>query len=479
MTDAAGNLATKTRTIQVIDKGVPMISLIGANPLQIEAGTSFTDPGATAHDSVDGDLTSQITVSGAVYANQVGTYARMYNVTDTGGNKALEVVRTVQVRDTLPPVITLIGEPSITIRQRAPFIDPGAAATDSYDGNLTHQITITGTVDNETVGTYTLVYKIQDSSGNAAAEVVRTVNVILLSQDSGGSTGVVLSTDASLAQFMLDIGGRTLGLTPAFTSGTTQYTAETDAERVELRVTSVDPKAVIKLLDEPVGDVISMPLAVGTQVIVITVQAEDGTQKAYTLTITRHAVKENSPSTPVCAFTDIQNHWAKSDICEAAGLGIVEGVDAHTFVPDGFVTRTEFAIMLMRALQIPIRQESAVLPFSDKESIPEWARPAIHTAVAKGILEGYLEGTVRPQQTINRIEMAAMLSKAMKLETGSSQPLSFSDHASIPAWGQPYVKAVHARGLLQGRESNQFAPHGMTTRAEAAVVMLRLWKTLY
>ncbi|NHN35530.1 S-layer homology domain-containing protein [Paenibacillus sp. S3N08] len=95
---------------------------------------------------------------------------------------------------------------------------------------------------------------------------------------------------------------------------------------------------------------------------------------------------------------------------------MVEGVDAQTFVPDGYITRTEFAVMLLRTQQIEISNESSAMPFSDKESVPEWARLAIQTAVAKGVLDGYEDGTLRPQQTVSRAEMAAMVSKAMKWE---------------------------------------------------------------
>jgi hypothetical protein len=107
----------------------------------------------------------------------------------------------------------------------------------------------------------------------------------------------------------------------------------------------------------------------------------------------------------------------------------------------------------------------------------EWARSATQAAAAKGILDGYLDGTLRPQRTVSRSEMAAMLSKAEKWE--ACQHLSFSDDVRIPAWAKSYVEAVHEDGLMQGREGNQFVPDGLITRAEAAVVFLRFWKTLY
>jgi hypothetical protein len=156
-------------------------------------------------------------------------------------------------------------------------------------------------------------------------------------------------------------------------------------------------------------------------------------------------------------------------------LKIVEGVSATLFAPNQTVTRAEFAVMLLRTLEIPIVPQSAANPFSDKETIPEWAREAIHTGAVEGVLDGYPDGTFLPWRTISRSEMAAMLAKALKLKTDQEPDAAFSDHASIPVWAKPYVEAVHAKGLLQGRGVNQFDPDGVTTRAEAAAAMLRLW----
>ena len=58
----------------------------------------------------------------------------------------------------------------------ANYSDAGASATDSYDGDLTGAIVVTGTVDTATVGSYTLNYKVNDAAGNAV-EIVRLVNV--------------------------------------------------------------------------------------------------------------------------------------------------------------------------------------------------------------------------------------------------------------------------------------------------------------
>jgi len=73
-------------------------------------------------------------------------------------------------------VITLTGEPTVTIEVGATYTDPGATATDNYDPTLT--VVVGGdTVDTTTLGTYTVTYNVSDASGNAAVEVTRTVTV--------------------------------------------------------------------------------------------------------------------------------------------------------------------------------------------------------------------------------------------------------------------------------------------------------------
>ena len=77
------------RIIQVIDSTKPIIELIGDSTVSVEVGGSFSDPGASASDTNDGDITSSIVVSGIVDLNSTGTYALIYNVNDSSGNSAI------------------------------------------------------------------------------------------------------------------------------------------------------------------------------------------------------------------------------------------------------------------------------------------------------------------------------------------------------------------------------------------------------
>ena len=179
VSDTSGNAAVEvTRTVTVVDTTVPVITLLGEDPITIEVGDTYTDAGATATDTYDGDITSSIVTVSTVNTAIVGVYSVSYNVSDTSGNAAAEVTRTVNVVDTTVPVITLLGEDPVTIEVGDTYLDAGATATDIYDGDLTSSIVTVSTVNTAIVGVYSVTYNVSDTNGNAAAEVTRTVTVV-------------------------------------------------------------------------------------------------------------------------------------------------------------------------------------------------------------------------------------------------------------------------------------------------------------
>ena len=164
------------------DTTPPVITISGDVNVNHEQGTAYSDAGATATDNVDGDVS--VEVSGSVDDAVAGTYTITYSASDQAGNSS-SATRTVQVQDTIPPVITLNGEASITIEQGTVYLDLGAIATDSVDGAL--DVSLSGTVEAE-VGEYTLTYTATDAGGNSAS-VDRIVTVI--EADTGGELDIL------------------------------------------------------------------------------------------------------------------------------------------------------------------------------------------------------------------------------------------------------------------------------------------------
>jgi endonuclease G len=165
--DARFASAAAASTLTVADTTPPTIALVGAATITVEGGTTFVDPGATASDSFAGNLTPAIHVTGAVNTFVVGPYTLTYTVSD--GYNTATTTRTVNVVDTIPPVITLVGGASVTTPLGSPWTDPGATALDSRAGDLTSQIVRTGTVNTAAIGTYTVTYTVSDGVNTAAA----------------------------------------------------------------------------------------------------------------------------------------------------------------------------------------------------------------------------------------------------------------------------------------------------------------------
>ena len=226
--DSSGNAAMPAvRTVKVVDTQKPVITLVGGATVSAQLGSPFVDPGATAKDNYDGDISSKIVKSGNVNTSVPGSYMVTYNVSDSSGNAALPVVRTVTVSaDTTKPVIRLIGNSTITIKVGRAYVDAGATALDNVDGNITSKIVTTNTVKTSAPGVCAVTYNVTDAAGNVATPVVRTVRVTFWAKTEEDANALFIASPLSGSTYYASAGmGKvTLTLTAS---------APVDAESVE------------------------------------------------------------------------------------------------------------------------------------------------------------------------------------------------------------------------------------------------------
>jgi uncharacterized repeat protein (TIGR03803 family) len=165
--DGAGNSATNTRTVRIVDTRPPTISLNGSALLTIECHTGFSDLGATVTDTCD--PSAGYTVSGTVNPNVPNTYILTYLATDASGNTA-STNRTVVVRDTSPPVITNCVPPQVlsagsgstaTLPDLTSLLGAGDACSASI---RVKQSPAAGTT--LPLGTNTVQFAVDDGNGN-------------------------------------------------------------------------------------------------------------------------------------------------------------------------------------------------------------------------------------------------------------------------------------------------------------------------
>ena len=164
----------------------PTITLAGENVMDMMYGDLFVEPGWSAWDVEDGDLTAQVFASYPYDIDTiwpVGTWTVVYILGDSDSN-VTQVFRRVNVLlgsyvDSEVPLITLEGDMEVEIPLGSAYREPGASAADAVFGDLTEDIVIdSANVDVSRLGTYQVTYNVTDPAGNKAEEKVRMVRVV-------------------------------------------------------------------------------------------------------------------------------------------------------------------------------------------------------------------------------------------------------------------------------------------------------------
>ncbi|MDP7219113.1 MAG: DUF5011 domain-containing protein, partial [Arenicellales bacterium] len=156
------NTGTAVLSVNVKDTTAPVITISGGATVTHEAGTIYTDGGASAVDEADGSV--KVTSSGIVTAGMPGTYTITYSATDASSNTTT-VIRLVEVVDTTGPVISLLGEAVAVTAYGLEYVDPGVTAQDLIDGDVSDLVEVLGQVDTTRLGTYEIHYSATDKSG--------------------------------------------------------------------------------------------------------------------------------------------------------------------------------------------------------------------------------------------------------------------------------------------------------------------------
>lgn len=181
-----------------------------------------------------------------------------------------------------------------------------------------------------------------------------------------------------------------------------------------------------------------------------------------------------TPTKVIKKFNDLDGHWARGQVERLAELGIVDGYLDGSFRPNDSINRVEFVTMLTRSVHLQAQGGLTIADFIDYEQIPVWARPYVADAVSAGVVVGYADRSFRATNNITRAEMATMVMKSTGKPVISDRSSTFADEAQMPSWAQPFIVAATEIGLVKGRGNNKFSPNELTTRAEAATIMINL-----
>ncbi|MBQ4092130.1 MAG: S-layer homology domain-containing protein, partial [Firmicutes bacterium] len=170
-------------------------------------------------------------------------------------------------------------------------------------------------------------------------------------------------------------------------------------------------------------------------------------------------------------FSDINDHWAKSYLQNAADLGLVNGYPDGRFLPDHKISRAEFVTILAQDSGDAITEDTIRAEEFPDVAKDHWARLFILWGREHNILNGYDDGSFRPDNNISRQEMASLLFRYITHYRNSeiienTPKTTFADDDKIGNWAKDGVYAMQRSGIISGRGNHIFDPLTGTTRAE-------------
>jgi N-acetylmuramoyl-L-alanine amidase len=211
------------------------------------------------------------------------------------------------------------------------------------------------------------------------------------------------------------------------------------------------------------------------------------------------------PTAQPILFPDTRRHWAREAILRMKEQGIVDGVGKQ-FQPNREMTRAEWVTLLDRVFDLSKVQPAAAAADTSGSGCPastgstvagsvysgacakpaaassfkdaaasHWAAASLNKAVSARVLDGYADGTLRPDQPVTRAEVAATFARLAlpqaKAAPAAQQP-AFTD-VPTSAWSAKAIYSLKQAGWIDGVTADSFAPDRRMTRAEAAVLLDR------
>ena len=182
--------------------------------------------------------------------------------------------------------------------------------------------------------------------------------------------------------------------------------------------------------------------------------------------------------TPIYSYAnpnlkDISGHWAKKEINQFISSGYVNGYEDGTFRPDNSITRAEFVKLVNKYFGFNNKED---IKFSDI-NINDWYYNDICIASKAGYINGYEDKTFKPNKTITREEVSKILISIKNKQDNVYDKLNkYPDKNKVSNWAKPYVEGAIEQGYLQGDDLGLLNPTNNITRAESITILSRVSK---
>ncbi len=188
----------------------------------------------------------------------------------------------------------------------------------------------------------------------------------------------------------------------------------------------------------------------------------------------------------VRTFNDLSNTKGRADIEALASKRLINGINDRQYGPNNFVTRAEFATMIVNALGL--KPDASINLFSDVKS-NQWFAGHVGAAVKYKIVNGMTDGTFRPSDRITRQQMAVMIGNAMRLAGVEIQATStqlnstmgsYADRNTVGSWARNDVARALRAGIIRGTRTGtglNVVPNEQVRREEVAVSIRKMMTT--
>ena len=174
-------------------------------------------------------------------------------------------------------------------------------------------------------------------------------------------------------------------------------------------------------------------------------------------------------------FNDVNdNHWAKDAILYIKEKGIIEGKTESLYKPEDSLTRAELSTIICRMLNLNNNSSSV----SYKDTKGHWAEKYISNISELGIVEGYGNGTFKPNQKVTRAEVAKVISKVLKLKNEQFKIVEITGFKDVlrTHWAYEYIEELTSKNVINGYTDGTYRAESEVTRAEIAKIIYKVIK---
>jgi hypothetical protein len=171
----------------------------------------------------------------------------------------------------------------------------------------------------------------------------------------------------------------------------------------------------------------------------------------------------------VSGYSDISKHWAKDSIVKLTELDIIQGYGSYRFAPNQPISRAEAVNILNKVFNWQTQDST---PYNDVVK-SDWYYSAIANASNSGVVSGYPDHSFKPNRTLSRMEMAALLAHAKTGQVIPGGAASFND-IQADYWGSSILKWMQTKGWITGYTDGSFLPERQATRAEFTQLLVAM-----